>query len=61
MAWQATRAVFLAATSVSDLLARPDSLVVAFLLAAVFVAGLALCGFVAAFRAALWTLASLRH
>ncbi|MEP7159228.1 MAG: hypothetical protein ABI797_07355 [Chloroflexota bacterium] len=61
VAWQATRAAFLASTSVSDLLARPDSLVVALLLTAVFVSGLALCGLVAAFRAALWTLASVRH
>lgn len=61
VAWQATRAAFLAATSVSDLLARPDWLVVAILLAAVFVSGLALCGFIAAFRAALWTLATLLH
>jgi hypothetical protein len=61
VAWQATRAAFLASTSLGDLFARPDSLVVALLLTAVFVSGLALCGFVAAFRAALWTLASLRH
>lgn len=60
VAWQAARSAFLASTSVSDLFARPDSFVVAVLLAGVFVSGLALCGFVAAFRAALWTLASLR-
>jgi hypothetical protein len=61
VAWQATRAAFLSTTSVSDLFAHPDSLVVAVLLAAVFVSGLALCGFMSAFRAALWTLASVRH
>jgi hypothetical protein len=61
VAWQATRAALLASTSVSDLFARPDTLVVALLLAAVFVSGLALCGYVSAFRAALWTLASQRH
>jgi len=61
VSWHATRAAFLATTSVGDLFARPDSIVVAVLLAAVFVSGLALCGYVSAFRAALWTLASVRH
>jgi hypothetical protein len=60
IAWQAIRTAFLATTSVGDLFERPDTLIVSFLLAAVFVTGLALCGFVAAFRAALLTLTRLR-
>jgi hypothetical protein len=55
IAWQATRAAFLATTSVSDMLSNIVPLFVALLLAGVFVCGLAICGYVAGFRNALWT------
>jgi hypothetical protein len=55
IAWQATRAAFLRTTSIADMLSAIAPVVVAVLLAGVFVSGLAVCGFVAAFRNALWT------
>jgi hypothetical protein len=61
IAWQATRASFLATTSVSDMLAEVAPLLVAAMLTGVFVCGLALCGYVAAFRNALWSVTGLRH
>ena len=61
VAWQAARASFLATTSVADLFGDVAPFIVALMLAGVFVAGLALAGFVSAFRAALWTLAELRR
>ena len=61
IAWQATRASFLATTSVSDMLSEFAPMLVAALLTGVFVCGLALCGYVAAFRNALWSVTGLRH
>ena len=61
IAWQATRASFLATTSVSDMLDRFAPVLVAALLTGVFVCGLALCGYVSAFRNALWSVTGLRH
>jgi hypothetical protein len=61
VAWQATRATFLATTSVADTLGDGGPIIVALLLATVFVTGLGLAGFVAAVRSALWTVASLRR
>jgi hypothetical protein len=61
VAWQATRATFLATTSVSDTLSSVAALLVAVLLAGVFVCGLAICGYVAGFRNALWTVTGLRR
>ncbi len=61
IAWQATRAAFLATTSVSDMLTNTTPLFVALLLAGVFVCGLAICGYVAGFRNALWTVTGPRH
>lgn len=61
IAWQAARASFLSTTSVADLFGDPAPFIVALLLATVFVAGLALAGFVAAFRATLWTVVSVRR
>ncbi|MEP7378682.1 MAG: hypothetical protein ABI725_03875 [Chloroflexota bacterium] len=61
VAWQATRAAFLATTSVSDMLTNFAPLFVALLLAGVFVCGLAICGYVASFRNALWTVTGLRR
>jgi hypothetical protein len=61
IAWQATRASFLATTSVSDMLNRVAPVLVAALLAGVFVCGLALCGYVSAFRNALWSVTGPRH
>ena len=61
VAWQAARATFLATTSFSDMVDDVGTFIIALLLAAVFVAGLALGGYVAAFRAALWTVAGARQ
>jgi hypothetical protein len=61
VAWQQTRAAFLRTTSVADMLTSTAPLVVAVLLAGVFAGGLAVCGYVAAFRNALWTITSLRR
>lgn len=61
VAWQATRAAFLATTSVSDMLSDFAPPFVAVLLAGVFVCGLAICGYVAGFRNALWTATGLRR
>lgn len=61
IAWQATRAAFLATTSVSDLLTSIAPLFVALLLAGVFVCGLAICGYVAGFHNALWTVTGPRR
>ncbi len=61
IAWQATRASFLATTSLSDMLGDIAPLLVATLLAGIFVCGLALAGYVAAFRNALWSVTGLRH
>ncbi len=61
VAWQATRATFLATTSISDMLSSIAALLVAVLLAGVFVCGLAICGYVAGFRNALWTVTGLRR
>lgn len=61
IAWQATRASFLATTSVSDMVNRGAPALVAALLAGVFVCGLALCGYVSAFRNALWSVTCLRR
>jgi hypothetical protein len=61
IAWQATRASFLATTSVTDMLSEFAPLLVAALLTGVFVCGLALCGYVSAFRNALWSVTGLRH
>ncbi len=61
IAWQATRAAFLATTSINDMLSDVAPLFVALLLAGVFVCGLAVCGYVAGFRNALWTVTGLRH
>ncbi|HYI22391.1 MAG TPA: hypothetical protein VEX62_07115, partial [Candidatus Limnocylindrales bacterium] len=59
VAWQATRATFLATTSVSDMAREPGTFIVAFALAAVFTGGLLVTGFVSAFRASLWTVDAL--
>ena len=59
VAWQATRATFLATTSVSDMARDPGTFIVAFALAAVFAAGLLVTGFASAFRAGLWTIDAL--
>jgi hypothetical protein len=61
IAWQATRAAFLRTTSIADMLASLAPLLVAVLLSGVFLSGLAVCGYVAAFRNALWTITSLRR
>jgi hypothetical protein len=61
IAWQGTRAAFLRTTSITDMFTAVAPLVVALLLAGVFVSGLALCGYVAAFRNAWWTVTSLRR
>jgi hypothetical protein len=61
IAWNATRAAFLRTTSIADMLTSVAPLLVAVLLAGVFMSGLAVCGYVAAFRNALWTLTSLRR
>lgn len=61
IAWQATRASFLATTSVSDMLSEIAPLLVAAMLTGVFVCGLALAGYVAGFRNALWSVTGLRH
>ena len=59
VAWQATRAIFLATTSISDMARDPGTFIVAFALAAVFAGGLLVTGFVSAFRASLWTIEAL--
>ena len=61
IAWQATRAAFLRTTSIADMLTSVAPLLVAVLLCGVFASGLAVCGYVAAFRNALWTITSLRR
>ena len=61
IAWQSTRAAFLRATSVTDILGAIEPPLVALLLAGVFVSGLALAGYVAAFRNAVWTITGLRR
>lgn len=61
IAWQATRAAYLRTTSISDMLTSIAPLLVAVLLCGVFASGLAVCGYVAAFRNALWTITSLRR
>ena len=61
IAWNATRAAFLRTTSVADMLTSIAPLLVAVLLAGVFLSGLAVCGYVAAFRNAMWTITSLRR
>lgn len=61
IAWNATRAAFLRTTSVADMLTSVAPLLVAVLLAGVFASGLAVCGYVAAFRNAAWTITSLRR
>jgi len=61
IAWQATRAAFLRTTSIADMLTSTAPLLVAVLLSGVFLSGLAVCGYVAAFRNALWTITSLRR
>lgn len=61
VAWQQTRAAFLRTTSFSDMLTAVAPLFVALLLAGVFMSGVALCGYVAAFRNALWTVTNLRR
>jgi hypothetical protein len=61
IAWQATRAAFLRTTSIADMLTSIAPLLVAVLLSGVFLSGLAVCGYVAAFRNALWTITSLRR
>lgn len=61
VAWQATRAAFLATTSISDMLGDIAPIMVAVLLAGVFVCGLAICGYVAGFRNALWTVTGTRR
>lgn len=61
IAWQATRAAFLRTTSIADMLTSTAPLIVAVLLSGVFLSGLAVCGYVAAFRNALWTITSLRR
>lgn len=61
VAWQATRAAFLRTTSIADMLTPIAPLLVAVLLASVFISGLAACGYVAAFRNALWTITGLRR
>ncbi|HEY8135735.1 MAG TPA: hypothetical protein VIF08_06800 [Candidatus Limnocylindrales bacterium] len=61
IAWQQTRAAFLRTTSIADMLASLAPLLVAVLLCGVFASGLAVCGYVAAFRNALWTITSLRR
>ena len=61
IAWNATRAAFLRTTSVADMLTSLAPLLVAVLLAGVFLSGLALCGYVAAFRNAAWTITSTRR
>ncbi len=61
VAWAATRAAFLRTTSIADILTSLAPLLVAVLLAGVFACGLAVCGYVAAFRNALWTITSLRR
>jgi hypothetical protein len=59
--WQATRATFLATTSISDMLSSIAPFLVSALLAGVFVCGLAICGYVAGFRNALWTVTGPRR
>jgi len=59
--WQATKAAFLATTSISDVFRTIAPPLVAALLAGVFVCGLAICGYVAGFRNALWTITGLRR
>ncbi len=59
VAWQATRATFLATTSLSDMARDPGTFIVSFALAAVFAGGLLVTGFVSAFRASLWTIDAL--
>ncbi len=59
--WQTTRSSFLSSTSVADLLGRPESLLVAGLLAGVMLAGLLLAGLASAFRSASWTVEMLRR
>ena len=61
VAWQATRASFLATTSVADLFSDVAPFLVALMLSAVFCGGLATCGFVSAFRSALWTISRLHR
>jgi hypothetical protein len=61
VAWNATRAAFLRTTSIADMLTSLAPLLVAVLLAGVFASGLAVCGYVAAFRNALWTITCLRR
>jgi hypothetical protein len=61
IAWHATRAAFLRTTSIADMLTSTAPLIVAVLLSGVFLSGLAVCGYVAAFRNALWTITSLRR
>lgn len=61
IAWNATRAAFLRTTSIADMLTSLAPLLVAVLLAGVLMSGLAVCGYVAAFRNALWTITSLRR
>lgn len=61
IAWLATRAAFLRTTSIADMLTSTAPLLVAVLLSGVFLSGLAVCGYVAAFRNALWTITSLRR
>lgn len=59
--WHATRAAFLRTTSIADMLTSVAPLLVAVLLAGVFVSGVAVCGYVAAFRNALWTITGVRR
>ncbi len=59
--WQTTRAAFLATTSVGDLLAHPEALIVAVLLAAVLLVALALGGLASALRGAFWSMEAVRR
>jgi hypothetical protein len=61
IAWNATRAAFLRTTSVADMLTSLAPLLVAVMLAGVFLSALCVCGYVAAFRNAAWTITSTRR
>lgn len=61
IAWNSARAAFLRTTSIADMLTSLAPLLVAVLLAGVFMSGLVVCGYVAAFRNALWTITSVRR